>query len=121
MAQCLLSSAKFSVERRVYAQPQGKTHHYDVVVHPGAVVILPVLADGRIVLIRNHRYTVEEELWELPAGTMEPDESPVETAKRELEEEAGYSAGRLTLLAEYYTSPGFTTELMRAYLATELS
>ncbi len=92
----------------------------DVVVHPGAAVILPILDDGRIVMIRNFRYTVGQELWELPAGTLEPGEAPIETARRELEEEAGYRAETLTPLTEFYTSPGICTERMHAFVATEL-
>jgi len=72
-------------------------------------------------MIRNHRYTVDEELWELPAGTMEPDEEPIQTAARELEEETGFRAGSLTPFAEFYTSPGVLTERMRAFVASELT
>jgi len=121
MNQRLLTTPRFSVEHRVYARPDGRTFARDVVVHPGAVVILPVLGDGRIVMIRNFRHTVEQELWELPAGTREPSEVPLETARRELEEEAGYRAQRWEPLAEFYTSPGVMTERMYAFVATELT
>jgi len=121
MAERLLSAAKFYVERRTLIEPGGRTIQRDVVVHPGAVVILPLLDGDRIVMIRNHRYSVDEELWELPAGTAEPDEPPIETARRELEEETGYRAERMTPLAEFYASPGVMTELMRAYVAEGLS
>ena len=117
----LLSTRLFSVERREYTRSGGKPVSRDVVVHPGSVVMLPILGDGRLVMIRNYRYAIEQELWELPAGTREPNESPIETARRELEEETGYRAGRVSPLAEYYTSPGILTERMHAFLATELT
>ena len=121
MHQCLLSTSRFSVERRVYARPGTSPITREVVVHPGAVVILPILNDGRIVMIRNFRYSVEEELWELPAGTCEPHEPAVDTARRELEEETGYRAGVLTPMIEFHPSPGILTELMRVFMATELT
>ena len=121
MRKQLLSTRLFSVEHRVYTHSGPKEVARDVVVHPGAVVILPILGDRRIVMIRNYRYTVERELWELPAGTLELDEEPVETARRELEEETGYRAERVEPLMEFYTSPGFCTEWMHAFVATGLT
>jgi ADP-ribose pyrophosphatase len=120
-SQRLLSTPRFAVDRRVFARPDGSEITREVVVHPGAVVILPLLPDGRIVLIRNFRPTVEEELLELPAGTREPGEQPLTTAQRELEEETGYRAESWSLLAEFYTSPGILTEKMFAYMATGLT
>ena len=120
MQKRLLSTPVFTVEHREYVRAgQAPVARY-VVVHPGAVVILPILDDGRIVMIRNFRYTVEQELWELPAGTLEPGERPLETALRELEEEAGYRAETMTPLTEFYTSPGICTERMHAFVATDL-
>ncbi|MGB2985117.1 MAG: NUDIX hydrolase [Phycisphaerae bacterium] len=104
----------------MYTRPGQEPVSRDVVVHPGAVVILPILDDRHIVMIRNYRYIVESELWELPAGTREPDEEPIETARRELEEEAGYRAGKMVPLMEFYTSPGILTERMYAFVATDL-
>ena len=117
----LLTTRLFDVERRVFPRAGQTPVKRDVVVHPGAVVILPVLEDGRLVLIRNYRYPVEKELLELAAGTREPDEAPLETARRELEEETGYRAGVIEPLTEFYTSPGILTERMYAYLATDLT
>jgi len=121
MQRTLLSTPLFSVEHRVYARPGQEPVTRDVVVHPGAVVILPILDEKRIVMIRNFRYTVEQELWELPAGTIERNEDPFETAKRELEEETGYHAGKMRSLMSFYTSPGVMTERMYAYVATDLT
>lgn len=120
MDECLLTTRLFQVTRKTIAQPNGSTITREIVVHPGAVVIVPVLDDGRIVLIRNFRYTVDQELWELPAGTREAGEKTMETAARELEEETGYRADKLTPLAEFYTSPGILTEKMYAFIATGL-
>ena len=97
----------------------------EVVLHPGAVIILPVLDDGRIVMIRNRRHTVGEVLLELPAGTLERDErgvaeDPLGCAARELVEETGYRAKILEGLGWFYTSPGILTEKMWAFLATGL-
>lgn len=93
----------------------------DIVVHPGAAVILPILDDGRIVMIRNHRITIERELLELPAGTLDPPEPPLECARRELAEETGYTAARLDPLVSFYATPGFCTEQMHAFAATGLT
>ena len=98
----------------------------EVCLHPGAVIILPVLADGRIVMIRNQRHTVPEELLELPAGTIErhPDgslEDPAPRAAAELTEETGYTAATITPFGWFYTSPGILTEKMYAFLATNLT
>lgn len=121
MHKQLLATRVFSVERRTHPRPDGEPITRDVVVHPGAVVVLPIASEGKIIMIRNHRLTVEEELWELPAGTREPNEAPIDTARRELEEETGYRAGRMDPLVEFYTSPGICTELMHAFVATDLT
>ena len=110
--ETILKSRVFDVQRRTYDLGGGKTLLREFVVHPGAVVIVPRLDDGRFVMIRNMRRPVEEELLELAAGTREPSEKPIETAARELEEETGYQAGRIEPFIEFYTSPGFCTERM---------
>jgi len=120
MQKRLLSTRLFTVEQRVCDLPDGRTVSRDIVVHPGAVVILPILDQSRIVMIRNRREAVEQELWELPAGTRSPDESPIDTARRELQEETGYMAGTMTPMMEFFTSPGILTERMHAFVATGL-
>lgn len=116
-----LTTRLFRVEHQWYSAPDGSTFERDVVIHPGAVVILPVLDDGRIVLIRNYRTSVGKELIELPAGTREPDEQPIETARRELAEETGYQAQRMEPLMTFFASPGVLNERMHAFVATALS
>lgn len=111
---------RFSVTREAQRLPDGTTHERDIVRHPGAVAILPVLDDGRIVLIRNYRVAAGRVLLEVPAGTREPGEAPETTALRELTEETGYRCGKLEPLTGFFTSPGVLDEWMVAYLATGL-
>ncbi len=99
----------------------GRRTTREVVEHPGAIAVVPQLPDGRIILIRQYRRPTETTLLEVPAGTREPDEDAETCARRELEEEIGYRAGRVERLGGFYTSPGFCTEYMDVYLATELS
>jgi ADP-ribose pyrophosphatase len=101
-------------------QESGKRHKREVVVHPGAVVILGLLDDGRVLLIRNRRYAVGETLLELPAGTLEKKEDPMNCAGRELLEETGYLARRLAPIGTYFTSPGILSEKMYAFAAYDL-
>lgn len=98
----------------------GKRVRKEVVVHPGAVVIMGILADGRLLLIRNRRYSIGQTLIELPAGTLEKGEDPMNCAGRELLEETGYLAGRLKRIASFYASPGVLTEKMHLFAAYDL-
>ncbi|MCA9134199.1 MAG: NUDIX hydrolase [Planctomycetales bacterium] len=119
--QTLLTASRFRVERVTQRFADGSSFTREVVRHPGAVVIVPVLDDGRICLIRNYRVAVDRELLELPAGTLEPGEPPLETARRELIEETGFRAAEVVPLYEFYMSPGILDERMYAYLATGLT
>ncbi len=92
----------------------------ELIRHPGSVSILPVDGD-EIYLIREYRFTVGDFLWEIPAGTLEENESPEECAARELEEETGLRAGRIEKMFEAYLVPGYGTEKMHFFLATELT
>jgi ADP-ribose pyrophosphatase len=92
----------------------------EVVRHSGSVAALPVHDDGRVVLVQQYRYAVDEAVWELPAGRLDPDEEPTAGAARELEEEVGLKAGNLELLSVFYTTPGFCDERMHLYRATGL-
>jgi ADP-ribose pyrophosphatase len=92
----------------------------EVCVHPGAVVVLPFLDDENIVLIKNKRYAINEVLIELPAGTLEKNEDPMNCAGRELLEETGYLANRLKAIGTFYSSPGILTERMYAFAAYDL-
>ncbi len=107
-------------ERRV-ARRDGRTELREMVVHPGSVIVLPLLSDGRLVLIRNRRFTVGRTLLELPAGTLEAGEEPISCAARELEEETGYRATQLEPLLAFYVAPGVSDERMHAFLARGLT
>ncbi len=100
--------------------PDGTESVREVIRHPGAVVIVGLLADQRVVMIRQHRYCVGEALLELPAGTLEAGENPDDCARRELAEETGYQSDDWTRIATFYTTPGFTDELIHGYLARNL-
>ena len=119
--EVVLVGARFNVERRWLTRRDGGTEPRELVVHPGSVVILPLLDDGRIVMIRNQRFSVERTLWELPAGTRDPDEPVQECAARELEEETGYRAAKLVPLLSFYPAPGISNERMHAFVATGLT
>lgn len=111
---------KFSVRRESVRGRDGRDHVYESVVHPGAAVVLPLLPNGRIVLIRNRRHAIGRVLLELPAGTLDPPESARRCAARELTEETGYVAGKIRALVSFYSSPGICTERMFAFVATDL-
>jgi len=101
--------------------PENKLAERDVVVHPGAVAALALDAADRILMIRQYRHPVGRLLWEIPAGLRDvAGEDPWATAQRELVEEAGYRARDWRVLADYYTSPGFSTERLRIFLARDL-
>jgi ADP-ribose pyrophosphatase len=93
----------------------------EVVEHPGAVVIVPVDPQGRVLWVRQYRHAAGKELLEMPAGTLERGESPDACARREIAEETGFEAASLETLGSFYTAPGFCTEYMYAYAATGLA
>ncbi len=101
--------------------PGGGTVAKEVVLHPGAAVMIPFVDAGRICLVRNHRVSIGQTLLELPAGTLDPNETPEQTALRELEEETGYRAGRCRKVAELYPSPGVLSEKMHLFVLEELT
>jgi ADP-ribose diphosphatase len=100
--------------------PSGKTTTRDIVDHPGAVAIVPILDDGRILLVKQYRYTTGKELLEIPAGTLEKGEAPDTCARRELKEETGYTAGSMKKILAMYMAPGYSNEVIHLYFATAL-
>jgi ADP-ribose pyrophosphatase len=112
---------KIEVALDTQTRPDGTVIRRDVILHPGAVVILPVIDDEHVCLLRNHRFVVDETLWELPAGTLEPGEAPESAAPRELLEETGYTAANWRKIAEFYVSPGVMNEKLHLFLAENLT
>jgi ADP-ribose pyrophosphatase len=118
--QVIYDGKKVRLEIHHLEDDEGRRHKVEVVAHPGAVVVLPMLDDQTVLLIRNRRYAVGQTLLELPAGTLEKGEDPMNCAGRELQEETGYLAGRLQIIANFFSSPGILSERMYAFAAFDL-
>jgi len=110
----------FNIRRDRVRYQSGAVVSLDIVEHAGAVTILPVDADGRILFIRQYRHAAGKEMLELPAGTLDPGESPLDCARREIREETGFAAQELIEIGEFFLAPGYSTEYMYVYLATGL-
>ncbi|MGI9054793.1 MAG: NUDIX hydrolase [Pyrinomonadaceae bacterium] len=99
----------------------GKTEYQrEIVEHQGSIVIVPVFEDNTVALVRQYRHAAGEYLLEIPAGTLNKDENPLDGARRELEEEIGVTTQNIEKLVEFFVSPGFLTEKMNVYLAMDL-
>jgi ADP-ribose pyrophosphatase len=119
--ETLFDTPRFQVVKQTLTRPDGRTASVSYVVHPGSVAILPLVDDDHLCLIRSRRLTVGQTLIEVPAGTREPGESPLETARRELAEETGYRAAKWEELVQFYASPGILSERMHVYVARDLT
>lgn len=120
----LHAGRKFNFEMLTVSEPGKKPLEREVVRHPGAVIVLPLTtsaAGSEVIMIRNWRLSVEDWMWELPAGTLEKGEDPLVCAHRELEEETGYRAATIEPLCRFHTSPGLSDELMWAFVARGLT
>jgi len=118
----LLSSGFLEVTSEHIVGPDNEAHERTIVRHPGAVCVVPVVADHTVLMVRQFRVATSGDLLEVPAGRRDvADEPPAETARRELREEVGLSAERLVKLGEFYNSPGFCTEYMHCYVAPSVS
>src|SRR6267154_781733 len=111
----------FGIRRDEVIEPSGVRALREVITHPGSVVVLPVLPDGKILLIQQYRHATRQYLWELVAGRMDPGETPKAAAARELIEETGYRAKRLRVFLEMFPTPGFLEERMFLLLAEGLT
>ncbi|TWU28567.1 NUDIX hydrolase [Bythopirellula polymerisocia] len=120
--ELLLETSRFRVVEHILSTGEGKNSlRRQVIEHPGSVAIIPLLEGDRVCLIRNFRIAVEKTLIELPAGTIDPPESPANTAERELQEETGYLAERWLGLPGFYLSPGILHERMHLFVADHLT
>ena len=107
-------------EPALRGEPAGPPVMREIIEHAGSVVVLPVLADGRVLLVRQYRYAARDFLWELVAGGIDRGEKPLQAARRELKEETGYDARRFEPLLSFFPSPGILTEVMHLFRATGL-
>ncbi len=110
----------FTIRRDNLRTPDGRTTKFDIVEHHGSVVIVPIDEKGNLLLVRQYRHAALDDMLELPAGVLEKNEEPILSAARELREETGMAAKKLVELGKFYLAPGYSTELMTVFLATDL-
>ncbi len=110
----------FAVKKVKVRLPDGRETTYDFVKHSGAVTVVPVDDQNRILFVKQYRMGVKGQLLELPAGTLEENEDPALCAAREIREETGMAAGKMTKLGDFFLAPGYSSEYMHVYLMTEL-
>ncbi|PYU15348.1 MAG: hypothetical protein DMG37_05215 [Acidobacteria bacterium] len=120
-SQMVYEGKVFGIRRDEVIEPSGVRTTREMITHPGSVVVLPVLPDGRVLLIQQYRYAARQYLWELVAGRMDHGETPIEGAARELKEETGYTAKKLKIFLEFFPTPGFLEEKMYLLLAKGLT
>ena len=110
----------FTIRIDTLRLPDGREARYDIVEHVGSVVVLPVDTDGNLLFVRQYRHAAGLDLLELPAGTLSANENPEACARREIREETGMAAGKMEHLGGFFLAPGYSTEYMDVYLATDL-
>src|SRR5438132_7727316 len=119
-SETIFTGRVFALRRDEVSMPEGRTAQLDIVVHPGAATMLPLDTEGRIWFVRQYRHAAGQSLLELPAGTLNPGESHDVCAAREIREEIGMAAGNLQYLGGFFLAPGYSTEYLHIYLATDL-
>ena len=112
---------KFDFEVNQLKLPNGSIGNWECIRHPGGSMAVPVTADGSFVLVRQYRFAMQGRLLEFPAGTVEKDETPLVTIQREIQEETGYEAATWRTLGQFPNAPGYSDEIIYAYLATDLT
>ncbi len=120
-SETLLQGRAFKIRRDTLKTPDGRETKLEIVEHGGSVVILPVDERNNLLFVRQYRHATGGDLLELPAGTRDKNEPYEKCAAREIREETGMAAGKLEKLGEFYLAPGYSTELMAVFLATELN
>jgi len=118
--ETLLKGRAFTIRRDWMKTPDGRETKYDIIEHTGSVVLIPLDAEGNLLFVRQYRHAAGTDLLELPAGTLDVGEEPAVCAAREMREETGFAAGQLEKIGEFYLAPGYSTEFMVVYLATDL-
>jgi ADP-ribose pyrophosphatase len=116
----LYQGRKFSYEVNRLRLPNGAEGDWECIRHPGGALAVPVTDEGKFVLVRQYRFAAQGRILEFPAGTVEPSETPETTIKREIEEETGYTARHWQKLGEFFVAPGYSDEIIYAYLAQDL-
>ncbi len=111
---------KFNFEVNRLRLPNQAEGDWECIRHPGGALAVPVTAEGKLVLVRQYRFAAQGWLLEFPAGTIEPNEEPAATIRREIEEETGYRANRWQMLGQFHLAPGYSDEVIYAFLAQEL-
>jgi ADP-ribose pyrophosphatase len=111
---------KFDFEVNRLRLPNKSEGEWECIRHPGGALAVPVTPEGKLVLVRQYRFAVQGRILEFPAGTLEPAEEPLETVKREIEEETGYRGQKWDKLGEFFLAPGYSDEIIYAFLARDL-
>jgi ADP-ribose pyrophosphatase len=111
---------KFDFEVNRLRLPNKSEGEWECIRHPGGALAVPVTAEGKLILVRQYRFAIQGRILEFPAGTVEPNEDPLETIAREIQEETGYKAQKLHKLGEFFLAPGYSDEIIYAYLARDL-
>ena len=119
-SEVLLQGRAFKIRRDYLKTPDGRETRYEIIEHGGSVVIVPIDNDGNLLFVRQYRHAIGLDLLELPAGTRDGDEPYEECAAREIREETGMQAGKLQKVGDFYLAPGYSSEFMAVFLATEL-
>jgi ADP-ribose pyrophosphatase len=119
-SETLLQGRAFKVKRDYLKTPNGDETKLEIIEHGGSVVVVPIDNDGNLLLVRQYRHAAQQDLLELPAGTRNNEEPFEECAAREIREETGMEAGKLLRVGDFYLAPGYSTEFMAVFLATEL-
>jgi ADP-ribose pyrophosphatase len=119
-SEILLQGRTFKIRRDTLKTPDGRETKLEIVEHGGSVVLLPVDEENNLLFVRQYRHAVGREFLELPAGTRDEEEPYEECAAREIREETGMEAGKLQRVGDFYLAPGYSTEFMAVFLATEL-
>ncbi len=120
-SETLVRARPFDIRRDQVELPDGNYATLVMVAHPGAVTLLPIDSQGRVWFVRQYRHAIQEDLLELPAGTLEKGEEPETCARREVREETGMAAGTIQKIGEFFLAPGYSSEYMHVYLATGLT